>query len=176
MNNIIKHRKKNNKIVEVLVTWKGEPNQSNWINMNSLIMQDPEPIIKYALCNHLQNQPILRKVLKLSNNDSGNWIARAYNIKMNYCEKKFKFGVQVPRGTKEAYLIDELNKDKLWKEAIAKELHQLNSFKTFLALEVEAKPTTGYKRVPYHIVYDVKFDGRRKARLVTNLELVHTIR
>ena len=24
----------------------------------------------------------------------------------------------------------------------------------------------GYKRIPYHIVFDVKFDGRRKARLV----------
>ena len=24
----------------------------------------------------------------------------------------------------------------------------------------------GYKRIPYHIVFDVKFDGRHKARLV----------
>ena len=25
----------------------------------------------------------------------------------------------------------------------------------------------GYKCIPYHMIFDVKFDGRRKARLVT---------
>ncbi len=50
--------------------------------------------------------------------------------------------------------------------AIAQEIKQLNDFETFRVLPKGEAPPKGYKRVPYHIVYDVKFDGRRKARLV----------
>ena len=28
------------------------------------------------------------------------------------------------------------------------------------------KPPSGYKKIPCHMIYDVKFDGRRKARFV----------
>ena len=42
----------------------------------------------------------------------------------------------------------------------------MKDFKTFRALaEGEVLPE-GYIKIPYHIVYDVKFDGRHKARLV----------
>ena len=34
------------------------------------------------------------------------------------------FGVQVPRGTKEAYFLDLQNGNTLWQEAIAKALKQ----------------------------------------------------
>ena len=52
----------------------------------------------------------------------------------------------------------------MWKLAIAQEIKQLNDFETFRVLPKGEASPKGYKRVPYHIVYDVKFDGRRKAR------------
>lgn len=95
-------------------------------------------------------------------------LSKAFKIKTGYREKKIKFGVEVPRDTKEAYFLDLKNRNTLWQEAIAKELRQLNDFKTFRALERDEDPPKGYSRIPYHIVYVVKRDDRRKARLVAN--------
>ena len=79
---------------------------------------------------------------------------------------KFKFGVQVPRNTKEAYLLDRKNGDTLWQEAIAKELKQIDDYETFQVLDDAVPDPVGYQQIPYHVIFDVKFDLRRKARLV----------
>jgi len=53
----------------------------------------------------------------------------------------------------------------LWnKEAIDKELKQINDYETFLK-EIVNLPNE-YQCIPYHIVFDVKFDLCRKAHLV----------
>ena len=79
---------------------------------------------------------------------------------------KFKFGVRVPRTYKEAMDLDLANGNNLWQEAIQKEIDQICEYNTF-------KPQPGMKQAPpeyqfirLHFVFDVKFDGRRKARLV----------
>lgn len=79
---------------------------------------------------------------------------------------KYKFGVRVPKNVKEAYALDKANGNTLWAESMDKELAGLNEFKTFRALEPGARPPPGYTYVPLHMCYDVKFDGRRKSRLV----------
>ena len=53
----------------------------------------------------------------------------------------------------------------LWAEAIQKELRQLEDFETFEVAKPDFDPG-GYTYVPLHMCFDVKFDGRRKARLV----------
>ena len=42
----------------------------------------------------------------------------------------------------------------------------MKDLKTFRVLEDHEKVPDGYIRIPYHFVYDVKFDLRRKTRLV----------
>ena len=74
----------------------------------------------------------------------------------------YKFGVQVPRTTKEALLLDKQSNTSLWKAAIAKEMTEFQVFKT----PSNGKPPSGYKTIPCHMIYDVKFDGRHKARFV----------
>ena len=79
---------------------------------------------------------------------------------------KFKFGVQVPRNAVHAMQLDKVNGDLLWKEATDLELSSINKFKTFRVLKKGEAIPAGYKCIPYHMIYDVKFDGRRKCRLV----------
>ena len=55
---------------------------------------------------------------------------------------------------------------KLWTEAIDTELKQINDYETFRVLEDNEPIPPGYKMIPYHCVYHVKFDGRIKCRLV----------
>jgi hypothetical protein len=75
------------------------------------------------------------------------------------------FGVQIPTSISHTLRLDKTNGNNLWKEAIDKEMAQLKDYKTF------RKPTdkddlSTYQQIPYHMVFDCKFDGRRKGRLV----------
>ena len=81
--------------------------------------------------------------------------------------KKYKFGVTIPFGIKQAMRLDKENGNTLWFDAIKKELECLNEWKGFRILKKGEQPPKGYKQIPYHFVFDVKFqDLRHRARLV----------
>jgi hypothetical protein len=46
------------------------------------------------------------------------------------------------------------------------ELDQIHGYETFKDLGKDAAPPYGYKKIKVHFVFDVKHDGRHKARLV----------
>jgi hypothetical protein len=54
----------------------------------------------------------------------------------------------------------------LWHEAIKTELKQLTDYQTFVVLDSGEDSPTGYQKIPYHMVFDVKYDLIHKARLV----------
>jgi hypothetical protein len=83
-------------------------------------------------------------------------------------EPKYQFGVEVPRSVNHAMKLDQeqdLAYKESWRYAIDTELGQLNEYKTFRTVN-QGEQLHEYTRVPYHIVFAVKFDGRKKARLV----------
>jgi len=81
-------------------------------------------------------------------------------------QSPIKLGVRVPKGVKQAFAFDKMLDQRLWQEAIKKELDEINHYETFRVLADDEPTPEGYKQIPYHIVFDVKFDGRHKARLV----------
>ena len=89
---------------------------------------------------------------------------------------KYRFGVQVPRDYDEAILLDVQNKNNLWSKATELELDQvIHQYKTFLVRDKAIfqngklmNAPEGYQRLRVHLVFDVKHDGRRKARLVAD--------
>jgi hypothetical protein len=82
-----------------------------------------------------------------------------------YRAPRFKFGVQLPASVRDAIRLDELNGNTLWQDAMKTELDQINSYETF-RLPPDDYDWTGYSRIPYHFVFDCKFDLRRKCLLV----------
>jgi hypothetical protein len=56
----------------------------------------------------------------------------------------------------------------LWEQAIKTELKQLTDYHTFIVLHSGEDIPTGYQKIPYHMVFDVKYDLRHKARLVSD--------
>ena len=92
-------------------------------------------------------------------------MAKAFKAKTKIKSTKIKFGIQVPMGIRQAYEIDKQNNNNEWEEAIKKELKQLSDYGTFKMAE-DGEKLNAYKKIPYHIVFDVKFDLRKKARLV----------
>jgi hypothetical protein len=79
---------------------------------------------------------------------------------------KFKFGIQVPQSPHHAMELDKMNSTNAWKEAMGIELGQINKYKTFHILEGGELLSNTYKKIPYHMIFDVKLDLRQKARLV----------
>ena len=81
--------------------------------------------------------------------------------------KVYKYGFEVPRNHKDAMQLDSINKNSKWRDAEATELSQLDEYNTFIDKGHSSPIPKGYKKIQVHFVYDVKHDGRHKARCVT---------
>jgi hypothetical protein len=75
----------------------------------------------------------------------------------------------VPRNVAHALRLDKENGNSLWADAIKKEIDALmsmNTFKILTAKENKSFKRDGYQYAPLQMIFDVKQDMRRKARLV----------
>ena len=98
-------------------------------------------------------------------------VLRAHYVKVQGRTYRFQFGIRIPISISEALRLDEQNGNSLWREAIDKEIDKIIDYEVFKP--VDAIPA-GYQRIPCHMVFAVKVDGRHKARLVAggNLTLL----
>eukprot|EP00957_Ditylum_brightwellii_P176389 13432034-Ditylum_brightwellii.AAC.1 len=89
--------------------------------------------------------------------------------KKSYGKKIYKFGKQVPRtgNVRGAMKLDKENGNNLWFDGQKKEASALRDMAIF-ELMPENFDLTGYQYVPLIYAWDVKLDGRRRARLVAN--------
>jgi hypothetical protein len=134
-----------------------------WVPMEAARSDNPTPVIEYA------------KRKKLLKHPRWTWtedfdIATVEDLRQAFVAKyentpKYKFGVQIPTSISHALRLDRLNGDDQWGEAIKREMDQLKEYKTF-RLPTNGDDLSTYQQIPYHMVFDCKFDGRRKGRLV----------
>ena len=85
-------------------------------------------------------------------------MAKSHRLKTGY-----KFGLRVPDTVEEAMEIDRINGNTLWQDAIAKEMQNV-----YVAFDIrsESQPPPGYCLIPHRIIFEIKMDFTRKARLV----------
>jgi hypothetical protein len=62
-------------------------------------------------------------------------ITRIHKASTSSTGIKYKFGIQVPKGIKNAINLDKKNGNNLWKEAIKTKLTQLTDYETFIVLD-----------------------------------------
>ena len=83
--------------------------------------------------------------------------------------KRVKYGIKIPKNTREAYEFDKENGNHLWAEAIKKEIDALMSYKVFQFIkrsDISGLKRDDYQFAPLRMIFEVKQDLRRKARLV----------
>ena len=80
---------------------------------------------------------------------------------------RYKYGYEIPRDYDHATTLDRRNGNTKWTDATALEMAQLHEYTTFIDHGVGKFPT-GHRKIRVHLVYDVKHDGRHKARLVAD--------
>jgi hypothetical protein len=92
---------------------------------------------------------------------------QGYKVPESPAGIEYKLSIQVPKGIKNAIELDKINGKKSLKEAIKTELKQLRDYQKFKLLDSWENIPTGYQKIPYHMMFNVKYDLRHKARLVT---------
>ena len=149
----------------VLVEW--ESGETKYEPLDIIGSDDPVTCAEYSQKINLLETPGWKRFKSYAKNAKK--LQRMINqAKLHsFCRKPFlKFGVLVPRNHKQVIEIDEKNKNTLWHEAEATEMNQLLEYKTFIDKGKGTPAPSGYKRIRCHMIYDVKHDGRHKARLV----------
>ena len=133
---------------------------------------DPVSLARHALDNDMLQKPgwkfLRRTACRL----------RFVNVVLNAAKRRtdprqvhYKFGVRVPRNYKEAMELDHINSNMLWADAICWELDQIMDYCVFCDLGLGARPPPGYLHILLQLVFDIKSDGKHKARLVARGDL-----
>ena len=83
---------------------------------------------------------------------------------------RHKFGYKLPSNNDHDHAIESnrRNGDDLWRDAIKLETHQQNDFNACKDLGLNEKSPEECKKIIFYFVFDVKHDGRYKARLVAD--------
>ena len=151
---------------EVKVLWG--TGETTWEPLTPMFEQDPVTVAAYARRHGITDLPGWRRTKRVRGDpDRVVRLARALHANAKASSgPKIKFGVTVPKTIAEARRLDEANGDTKWGDAIAKELGQIDQYGTFRTVPGDERLPREYQRIPYHMVFDVKFDLRRKARLV----------
>jgi hypothetical protein len=87
---------------------------------------------------------------------------------------KFKYGVEIPRNYQHVLELDALNGNNLWQNAIDTELDQIDALNNFedIGHKDNTRPPDGFFCLRVHFVFDVRHDGRCKARLNADGHLI----
>eukprot|EP00590_Aulacoseira_subarctica_P011644 CAMPEP_0172424146 /NCGR_PEP_ID=MMETSP1064-20121228/21716_1 /TAXON_ID=202472 /ORGANISM="Aulacoseira subarctica , Strain CCAP 1002/5" /LENGTH=1711 /DNA_ID=CAMNT_0013165931 /DNA_START=811 /DNA_END=5943 /DNA_ORIENTATION=- len=152
------HKKKTLAGWDLQVEWKD--GSTSWLTLKDLKNSNSVDVAEYAKANRIDQEPAfdwwIHDVLK--RRDRLIKMAHSHRLKTGY-----KFGIQVPDTVEEAIEIDTISGNTLWQDAISKEMQNV-----YVAFDVrsETQAPPGYKLIPHRIIFEVKMDFTRKARLV----------
>jgi Ni,Fe-hydrogenase III large subunit len=96
-----------------------------WVNSFALSLSNPKLIISFARGNNLLGKMAFCHLTQYYRSNMEVDIARILKILTSSAGIKYKFGIQVPKGIKNAIDLDKKSRNQLWQEAIKTELKQL---------------------------------------------------
>ncbi len=137
--------------------------------LDIIAKDDPVTCALYAEENNLLGEDSWKRFRKLAKRKK-KMLREANQAKLKSYRNgpKYKYGYEVPRNYNDAVCIDRKNGNTKWQDAVTLEFKQLHEYGTFEDKGLKGEPPPGYKKIRLHIVFDVKHDGRHKARVVAN--------
>jgi hypothetical protein len=149
-----------------LVEWNDINKTKSWMKYFALSLSNPKPIISFATNNSLLDKMPFCHLTQYCRSNTSVDIARILKVSTSPAGIKYKFGIQVLRGIKNAIDLDKKNGNHLWQEAIKTELKQLTDYQTFIALDFRERYSNRLSENSLPCGFDVKYDLRHKTRLV----------
>lgn len=139
--------------------------------LSKIAADDPVTCTICAKGHSLLNKPGWKRFKSIARREK-KFARMAKQAMLNSCRTapKFKHGCKVPWNCKHAVRLDGEAGNTRWQDAIRLELFQLGKHNTFTDLghKERTKPPGGCLPVRLHFVFDIKHDGRHKARLVAS--------
>ena len=157
----------------VLVEW--ESGECTYEPLHLIAADDPVTCAVYAKEKGLLEQDGWRRFKRIANRQTK--LIRLMNqakLRSVRTVPIYKYGYLVPRNHSQAVDIDLRNGNTRWQDSEVTEANQLDEYDTFVDKGKGAAIPSGYKKIRCHFVYDVKHDGRHKARLVAGGHLTET--
>lgn len=142
----------------ICVEWKD--GTTSWVDLKDMKETNPVLLAEYAVANKLVTEPAFQWWVPytLKKRDR---IIKA--LKKRYFRKMEKFGLELPKSVHRALEIDRETGTTYWRDAIRKEVGTV-----LPALEVlnpGDSPPVGSTLIDFTIVFDIKMDFTRKARI-----------
>lgn len=144
---------------ELQCQWKD--GTTTWIPLKDMKESYPIETSEFAVHMDLVDSPAFKWWVPFTLKKRDQIISK---VQHRLVKKSFKYGHSVPNNVKEAYALDVQNKNTKWRDAIAKEMKNVRI--AFRILESGENLPPAHEYVPCHMVFDVKMDGTKKARLV----------
>ena len=160
-NNGQKKRKVTTKGWEIEVQWKD--GLHSWVPMIDVKESYPIELPEYPTVNGIENESAFAWWLPFILNKRDKIISA---VKQRVKKHTHKYGIAVPRTVEETYLMDKYNKNTLWRDAIQKEMKNVSII--FKILDSNENLLVGYSKLSIHMVFGIKLDLTRKARLVAD--------
>jgi Reverse transcriptase (RNA-dependent DNA polymerase) len=160
-----KHDNYKGSTYNVMVEWENGEISSEPLSI--IAADDPVTCAIYARDNGLLKLPGWKRFKRLAARQKQLYrMANQAKLRSYNSAPKFKYGFEVPRDYRHAIWLDKRNGNSKWADATRLEMAQLDDYSTFK--DVGKAVPDGYKKIRVHLVYDVKHDGRHKARLVAD--------
>ena len=144
---------------------------SEWIALKDLKDSNPVELAEYAVANKIDHEPAFAWWVPFTLRKRNRIVSK---MQKKYWRTSHKFGIEVPTTLRRAYEIDEDTGTDFWQKATAKEMTKVRvayEEKEGTPEQVRSGEATGYigyQEITCHLVFDVKIDFSRKARLVAN--------
>jgi hypothetical protein len=184
--------------LQLKVVWDAE--QSSWETFRDMKEESPKLTAKYIVDNKVsrskrsdRNLQWANKVLRdmdravrrivrlydffLNDDDDVYTVRRVQNKKKRKYSPKptFKYGVLVPQSVRQALEYDKENGNTLWYDAMEKEMSSLARLECFEFKPEDHQPSNAYQKTTLKVIFEVKQDLRRKARLVAGGHLIDVL-
>jgi len=148
----------------MLVQWKD--GTESVVRLKELKENYPVDVAQYARDNGLLDEEAFHWWANYTLKKSDRIISK---VKARLTRSE-KYGITIPRSVKEAMELDQLSGTRYWSEAIEKELTNVKvAFKFF---EEGERAPNDHQFIRCHFIFDIKFDGTRKARYVAGGNMV----
>ena len=134
---------------------------TSWESLRELKETDPLMVAEYAVNNKIDHEPAFVWWVPYTIRKRDRVIKA---MKKRYWRRHQKYGIEIPKTIKRAREIDDETGTTFWTDAINKEMK--NVAKAFEILPEGVGKPPGYTNITVHMVFDVKADFTRKARLV----------
>ena len=142
---------------------------TSWEPLRNLKESNPVELAEYAVANKLLEEAAFAWWVPHTLRKRDRIIA---TIKVRASKKTHKFGLEIPTTVKRALEIDRETGTDFWRKAIEKEMHHVLCAFEILA-DGAAEPRMS-KRIPCHMIFDIKMDFTRKARFVAGGHMTDT--